>query len=184
MNRESMLKPALIGGIALGILSALPIIGMFNCICCAWVLIGGLLAAYLYIKESSVPVSLGRGAALGLITGAAGAVIFALFSIPILLLSGGPGGYNFAAKLQQQMDKMPNVPAETRQAMQALASHGEMAVLFIIFGFFLCLIVFALFAMIGSTVGVALFEKRTIGNPPPNPPFVPPPADLPPPPIE
>ena len=181
MNRESMLKPAVIGGVALGVFSAIPIIGMFNCACCAWVLMGGLLAAYLYVKESSVPVSLGRGAALGLITGAIGSIICTLFSIPILLLSGGPGGFNFAAMLQQQMDKMPNVPLETRQAMEKLAAGGGLAFLFIILGIFFSLIAFSIFGLIGSTIGVALFEKRTIGTPPPNPPSYTPPADVPPP---
>jgi hypothetical protein len=176
MNRESMLKPALIGGVALGILSALPKIGMFNCACCAWVLIGGLLAAYLYVKESPFPVSLGRGAALGLITGAIGAIVSALFSIPILLLSGGPSRFNFAFELQQQIDKMPNIPPETRQTMEALASHGNLTLFFLIFGFIFWLIAFSLFGMAGGTIGVALFEKRPIGTPPPNPP-----ADMPPP---
>jgi hypothetical protein len=181
MNRESMLKQALIGGVALGVLSAIPIIGMFNCACCAWVLMGGLLAAYLYVKESSVPVSLGRGAALGLITGAIGSIICTLFTIPILLLSGGPGGLNFASMFQQQMDKMPNVPLETRQAMEKLAAGGELTFLLIILVFFFSLIAFSLFGMIGRTIGVAIFEKRPIGMQPPNPPSYTPPADVPPP---
>lgn len=184
MNRESMLKPALIGGVALGILSALPMIGMFNCVCCAWVIAGGLLAAHLYVKESSSPVSLGRGAALGLITGAIGAVISTLFSIPIFLMSGGIGKYNFTDALKQQMDKMGNVPPETRQMMESLAANGGMTFLFLILGFFFSLIVFALFGLIGSTIGVALFEKRAIGTPPSNPPVEPPTAELPPPPAE
>jgi hypothetical protein len=184
MNRESMLKPALIGGVALGILSALPMIGMFNCVCCAWVVAGGLLAAHLYVKESSSPVSLGRGAALGLITGGIGAVISALFSIPIFLMSSGLGKFNFAEALKQQMDKMPNVPPESRQMMETLAANGGMTFLFVILGFFFSLIVFSLFGLIGSTIGVALFEKRTVGTPPSNPPVIPPPVDLPPPPVE
>jgi hypothetical protein len=184
MNRESMLKPALIGGVALGVLSAIPIIGMFNCACCAWVLIGGLLAAYLYVKESSIPVSLGRGAGLGLITGVIGSMICTLFTIPILLLSAGPGGFNFASMLQQQMEKMPNVPLETRQAMDKLAAGGGLVFLFVILGVLFSLFIFAIFGMIGSTVGVALFEKRTIGTPPPNPPSYTPPVDMLPPPME
>ena len=65
MNEDSMLKPALVGGVLLGILSALPLINYFNCICCAWVILGSVVAARLYVKDSSVPVTLGRGVALG-----------------------------------------------------------------------------------------------------------------------
>jgi hypothetical protein len=184
MNGESMLKPALIGGVALGIISALPMIGKFNCVCCAWVIAGGFLAAHLYVKESSTPVSLGRGAALGLITGAIGSIIYSLFSIPILLMSGGAGNLNFAEAVRQQMNKMPNMPAESRQMMESLAASGGMTFLFLILGIFFSLIAFSLFGMIGSTIGVALFEKRTIGTPPPTQPVAPPPIDLPPPPVE
>ena len=41
------LKPALIGGVILGILSALPAV---NTCCCIWALVGGLIAANIYIK--------------------------------------------------------------------------------------------------------------------------------------
>lgn len=184
MNGKSMLKPAMIGGVALGILSAMPMLGMFNCVCCAWVIAGGILAAHLYVKESPFPVSLGRGAALGLTTGVIGAVVSGLFSIPIFLMSGGLGKSNFADALRQQMDKMGNVPPETRQMMESLAADSGMIFLFIIIGFFFSLIVFALFGLMGSTIGVALFEKRTIGTPPPNPPPAPPTAEIPPPPVE
>jgi hypothetical protein len=166
MNQESMVKPALIGGVAIGILSAMPKPYLFNCGCCLWVIAGGLLAAYLHVKESSSPISLGRGAALGLLTGALGATVAGLFSIPFFLLSGSAGKLSLAAEMRQQLDKMPAVPPETRQIMESLASGGALTILFIILGFFLSLIAYSLFAMLGGAIGVALFEKRTLGTPP------------------
>ena len=53
------LKPALIGGVALGILSAIPFVS--TC-CCLWALLGGLLATYLYVKNSPAPASVGQKA--------------------------------------------------------------------------------------------------------------------------
>ena len=73
MNNK--LRPALIGGVALGLLSAIPIVSAANICCCAWVLAGGALAAYLYIKESPTPVSIGDGALLGLFAGGFGVVV-------------------------------------------------------------------------------------------------------------
>lgn len=52
MNQEGMLKPALTGGVLLGILSALPFVSAFNCLCCAWVIGGGMLAAHLFVSSS------------------------------------------------------------------------------------------------------------------------------------
>lgn len=184
MNGESMLKPALIGGVALGIVSAIPIIGAFNCLCCAWVLAGGMLAAHLYVKDAASPVTLGRGAVLGLATGALGAVVCTLFSIPLHMMSASGGGMNFMAQIQQQIDKMPNVPPETRQALEALASRGDLTAVLLVGSFILSLVVFSIFGMMGATIGVALFEKRKIGTPPSHPTSYQPPSQVPPPPME
>ena len=54
-------KPALIGGAAMGVLSALPIVNMGNC-CCLWVLGGGAIAAYLLQQDHPAPINLGDGA--------------------------------------------------------------------------------------------------------------------------
>ena len=38
---SARLQPALLGGIFIGVMSALPIINAGNCCCCLWVLAGG-----------------------------------------------------------------------------------------------------------------------------------------------
>ena len=45
------MMPALLGGLFIGVLSALPIVGICNC-CCLWIVGGGVLAAYLAAAES------------------------------------------------------------------------------------------------------------------------------------
>jgi hypothetical protein len=180
MNEENMLKPALIGGVLLGILSALPLVNYFNCICCAWVILGSVVAARLYVKDSSVPVTLGRGVAVGLLTGLIGTVVFALFSIPLLLMSSRSG---VMEQLKQTIEQMPNIPPETREAIKSFASQGNIGTIFYVVGFFFMLGVNCLVAMIGGAIGVAIFEKRKSSDAAPEPPRAPqPPADLPPPP--
>ena len=51
MDRPSMLKPTLIGGGVAGLLGGLPLIGAINACCCALIIGGGFLAAFLYSKE-------------------------------------------------------------------------------------------------------------------------------------
>jgi hypothetical protein len=175
MNEERMLKPALIGGVALGVLSSLPVA---NCLCCFWVIAGGVLAAYLYVKDAQVPVRLGRGVALGLLTGLIGAIVMAVFSIPLhMLLSPGVG---MLEQLRESMGQVPNMPPETRRMMEELFAHGSIFyVLSLIFTLCFC----SLFGMAGGAIGVAIFEKRKPGAA--APPSYQPPADgTPPPPTE
>ena len=42
MNNK--LKPALIGGVVLGILSVIPFVSAANLCCCLWAILGGMLA--------------------------------------------------------------------------------------------------------------------------------------------
>jgi hypothetical protein len=185
MNDQGMLKPAMIGGVLLGILSALPVL---NCACCAWIIGGGMLAANLYVKISPSAVKLSSGVALGLLTGAIGGVVTTLFSIPVQYLLKD-FIRSFASSMQQQLGEVMNLPAETRQAFSAmLANSGNLTVLSVVFAGFFNLIIFSMIAMLGGILGVAIFEKRKIDGPipayqpaihmPPPPP--PPPSEEPP----
>jgi hypothetical protein len=182
MNEERMLKPAVIGGVLLGILSALPFIAFFNCFCCAWVIGGGVLASYMYVKDSPIPVTLGRGVALGLLTGVIGAIVSALFSIPLFLIANRAG--RGLSQLRQALEQLPNVPPETLDRLRALSERGGIDVFFIAIGFVFMLVIYSLVAMLGGAIGVAVFEKRkpAAGRPPEIPSYEPPQTPPPPPP--
>jgi hypothetical protein len=177
MNEERMLKPALIGGILLGILSSLPYI---SCCCCVWVIGGGVLAAYVYVRESATPVTLGRGVGLGLFSGIIGAIVSALFQIPKYLINKT----GLVDQIRRVIDQTPNVPAETRQMVSSLLAREGMIALFIVFYLVLMVISYCILAMLGGAIGVALFEKRTHDSGPQTPVDIDPPADIPPPPPE
>jgi len=185
MNNSNILKPALIGGVALGILSALPVIKSCNCICCAWAIGGGILAAYLYIRESPFLVTMGRGAVVGLTAGAIGAVVCSLFSIPIQrILTGGVNPAIIMEQAQEQMTKYPDFPQEARQAIEAFLLRDDLMMLIVIFSFLFYIVLYSLFAMLGGAIGVAIFEKRKPGDAqtdvmPPQPPVDTPPPTLP-----
>src|SRR5690348_8758484 len=86
MNNK--VKSAVIGGVVLGLLSAIPFVNWLNFCCCLWAIIGGALASYLYVKNSAVPASAGDGAILGAMAGAIGAVIFLIVGIPLSIVAG------------------------------------------------------------------------------------------------
>src|SRR5215216_4774304 len=79
------LKPALIGGVILGILSAIPAL---NYCCCIWAIVGGLIAANLYVKKSPAPVTPADGAIIGAIAGAIGVALIIVIGIPLNLVVG------------------------------------------------------------------------------------------------
>ena len=62
-QRPGMFVPALIGGAIAGVLAGIPII---NCLCCLWIIGGGMLAAFFLTKESRLRLSAGDGAIVGI----------------------------------------------------------------------------------------------------------------------
>lgn len=151
------LRAALIGGVALGVASAIPIINFANCFCCALVIGGGALASWLYLKQ--VPpggqAPYGDGAILGLMTGAIGAVAGTIVSLPFNLMMGKIG---YMDQMREAMDTA-ELPPEVAELMASLTS-GEMAFP-ILFGMMLFnLVIYSIFATIGALIGVAVFYKK------------------------
>jgi hypothetical protein len=158
------MQPALLGGVVIGVLSALPVINLANC-CCAWILFGGALAAYLMQQNHAEPITIGDGAVVGLLAGVIGAFVAAALSIPIGLAMGP-----LQAGLAQDMLSNPDLPPEFRRLFEAVGTGPVIGVGFFLF-FFLSLIVSALFGLLGGLFGALMFKK----NPPPViPPPIPP----------
>ena len=156
MNNK--VKPALIGGAVLGILSVIPLVS--TC-CCLWAILGGLLASYLYVKDSPVPATTGDGAVLGGMAGAVGAVIALIIGIPLSLLLGA-SMRGMLAGWVESMD--PNQAETIRRQMEA----GSTVAGAIVNGLILAVLLI-IFAVIGGLIGIPLFEKRKGVMPPPPP---------------
>ena len=162
MNNK--LKPALIGGIVLGILSVIPFVNFVNVCCCLWAILGGMLASNLYIKSSPTPVKAGDGAAVGAIAGAVGAVISVILGVPIDLAMG-PTMRNLMVGLVENMDRQQ---AEMlRQSWEASSGSVAAVIIQALVGAALLFV----FAIVGGLIGVAIFEKRKGPAAPPPPPF-------------
>jgi hypothetical protein len=176
MNQNAMLRPALIGGVLLGVFSAIPPLSFFNCACCAWVIGGGVLAANLYVKASPHVVTLGTGVGLGLLTGAIGGIVSTIFSIPVQMLLNSAFA-EYAAQARRMISEIPNMPPVWRDMILSSGNAGFSFLSVVIAGL-VTVLVYALFAMLGGVLGVAIFEKRTAHVPaevPPPPVHIPPP---------
>jgi len=160
-----MIQPALLGGVAMGVLSALPIINLANC-CCAWILFGGALAAYLMQQGRPTPISAGDGALVGILAGAIGAVVWTVVSIPLhaLMLPWQ------ADMMSRAMANAGDIPPEVETFIESMQGGPAMGFAAVV-GFFIALCVCTFFGMIGGLFGALFFRKDGPPPPPPSAPF-------------
>ena len=158
------LQPALLGGVAIGVLSALPFINVANC-CCAWILFGGALAAYLMQQNHPAPIHVGDGALVGLLAGVVGAFLWLVISVPISLATGPLQ----SQMLQRMLRNSQDMPPEIRELIEGM-SGGPVIGIGLVLGFFFMLFVSTLFGMLGGVFGALLFRKDGPSSPPPMPP--------------
>ncbi|HEY0405978.1 MAG TPA: hypothetical protein VGC89_09645 [Pyrinomonadaceae bacterium] len=159
-GRVSKLQPALIGGVLIGVLSVgtqmIPVPAASWC-CCLWGALGGVLAAYLYIKRSPTPVKVGDGALLGLMAGGIGALVYALIALPITYFIVDP------EVLQAQIE----------ERLRRSGSHFDIRPYWgwlLLLGILIQGVFLAVLSLLGGLIGVPIFEKRKAEVAPPPPP--------------
>jgi hypothetical protein len=143
-------QPALLGGVFIGVLSALPYINAANC-CCLWVIGGGVLVVYLQQQASPTPVATGDAVIGGLIAGAIGGVIVTLANA-LLMQATGP------MILEQMRSQGEQMPPEVMAWMERLFSGSGIGLMMIMMA--VCIPIFAIFSMLGSFLGLAIFRKK------------------------
>ncbi|MGI9106397.1 MAG: hypothetical protein ACR2G4_09125 [Pyrinomonadaceae bacterium] len=154
MNNKT--KAVVIGGAVVGILSTLPFINFVNVCCCGWAIVGGVLAAYLYVKDSPTPVRRADGAMLGAVAGGIGAAIYLVIGVPVNYVVGN----SMISLLTGIIANTDPAQAEAmRQQMEASQSIG----LIVLKGLFVAVLL-AVFSTVGGLIGVSIFEKRKGGG--------------------
>jgi len=153
-QKPDKLRPALIGGALIGIISAIPIVNWINCFCCAGVIIGGILAVHLYNKNlKGLALTSSDGVALGLMAGASGALIGTIITS---MITGG---------IKRQIDKIleysSELPPEVEDALIRIQEMGG-EMFFVIVGLVFSLIIYSIFGIIGGLIAVAIFKKKQL----------------------
>lgn len=175
--------PALLAGLVIGVLSALPIVSAGNCCCCLWVVGGGALGAWLLQQNSARAITVAEGMLVGLLAGVVGALV----SVPVSLMAQAviPGYADPGAVLDRLLERSGSMPPEFRDALEraresTLTTRGAVAVLLT---FVFSLVVNVIFATLGGLIGALFFSRgpepstwAPAQGPPPPPPPVPPPA--------
>jgi hypothetical protein len=157
---NSKLKPAIIGGVVVGLLSAIPFVNLANICCCLWALLGGALASYMFIKSSPDPVKAGDGALLGVMAGAIGGLIYIVVGIPLAILLGTVINGVIISMLR---NSNPEMAYQMQRQLVAQTIIGK-----IVSGF-IWAILLIVFSTLGGLLGVVILEKRKGMAPPPPP---------------
>jgi hypothetical protein len=158
----------LLGGLFIGVLSALPIVSAGNC-CCLWIFGGGVLTAYLDQQQDPRPMTAGRGAYNGFLAGVIGAFVWLVVA---LALDAVLGPFRERA-LEEIVRVARDVPPEVRGALEAMRGRSGAA---LTLNFFFLLCAGAIFSTLGGVLGASFFRSDVppaLGGPP-EPPAVPP----------
>lgn len=164
-----LLRPALISGLLMGGLSALPIV---NACCCLWMIGGGMLASFLYIRQATAGLS-GPGMAPPLFTSTEGAKVglaagffgfitgFVIFAFIQRVMLAGRGSFasRFRERIQEALTRQGDVPPETRQFLDWLTTPGGTA-FFLVFMITVFFFAFLGLGALGGMLGVNFFGKK------------------------
>jgi hypothetical protein len=145
-------QAVLLGGLFIGVLSALPIVNIANC-CCLWIVGGGAITVYLARQEDRRAFGLLTGAGLGLRAGIFGAIVWLFASAAVDLM---------VAPLQQSAANLmlrnaTDIPPDIRSWLENIGNSTSFAVRMTI-GFFFQLFIAAPFAALGGLLGAAVFR--------------------------
>ena len=149
-----MIRSAALGGLFIGVLSALPILGAANCCCCLWVVSGGALAAYLEVQQKNRTLTGGEGAAVGALAGVIGAFVWLPIAIALSLVIGPV----LSSALDELARNANDIPPEAREFLENMGGGGSVAANLLYF--FPQLVIGSIFAAIGGVLSAVYFKKE------------------------
>ncbi|MGD2252722.1 MAG: hypothetical protein PVF70_07390 [Anaerolineales bacterium] len=149
MNSRSLIIASAVSGLAVALLSNLPLVWFGNCALCMWLWAGGVLAVWFYRRLEGAPTSLtaGRGALIGALTGIIGAILGTIlittWSGALIAKSLPPRAGLFQSVLNKILDFV--VLRQTFSWVQALTYA----------------VVYPVFGSIGGAIAASIFGKSS-----------------------
>lgn len=150
-QRPGMFVPALIGGVIAGVLSGIPII---NCLCCLWIIGGGILAAYFLTKESKVVLTAGDGTIVGIFTGIIAAIVDVIVDIPFRAVN--------EKIVQGIMDRFSQYYEDIPSGWGSWMDGGDFegSIVWSILGLMVSVVIFSALGALGGIIGISIFGKK------------------------
>jgi len=149
-----MIRSAALGGLFIGVLSALPILGAANCCCCLWIVSGGALASFLEQQQKNRTLTPGEGAAVGAFAGMIGALVWLIATVVLQAVLEPLQ----RALVGQFVRSARDFPPETLEWLRRLSEPGSPWTY--AFWFLVQLFVGSFMASLGGLLGAMYFKKE------------------------
>lgn len=150
-QHRGMFIPALVGGGVAGVLMAIPLV---NCLCCLWIIGGAMLASYLLARNSTVSLTSGDGAIVGVFAGIIAAVVDSVVSLPFQALN-----QRFLQRFMEQLSQFAeDMPSGWEKWLEM--GTGRISPAWFLLGLVISMAVFAAFGALGGVIGASLFGKK------------------------
>ncbi len=165
-EKPDKIIPVIYGGIIIGIISSVPFLNLINCLCCAGIMGGGVLAIFFY-KQNFTPdtqlFSRGDCLTVGVFAGIVGAFVGTVLDVVFLMTFGNVVG-QFVLDNIQNMDI--DIPEESMDALKQ-AFQETASVYSVLFSLISSLIINSIFGLLGGLIGYNIFKpKQTMVQPP------------------
>jgi hypothetical protein len=163
-NKPTKSLASLYGGIVIATISSVPGLNLINCLCCAGIMLGGLVAVFIYSREltpEAPPLSASDGVQLGALSGVIAAFLSLILHLVVYALFGNIAERIIYDMLHSILDAA-NVPPESLQMFEELfhrALERGLTPLVAFFSLVQDLIIYTLFGLLGGLIGYALFKK-------------------------
>lgn len=175
-SKPDKIRVSLISGAVIGAVWAIPGLNLINCCCCAGVILGGILAVYLYKQDYTAdmePMESSDAVILGIMTGGVAAFAALIFNLLFIALFGDVAREmlrSFMGSLIEQMEESGSMPADALDQMKSEFERSigqSRTVTGMLADLFVNLIINPLFAMAGALIGYSMFKpKKKIDNTP------------------
>lgn len=136
-------------------------LGFVNCLCCAGVIAGAMVAVWHYTTNNNLTIPAGEGAVIGLLAAVAGGLIALVLN---LILTGIGLGADEAIREFALEYLRDAVPPDQLDDIEEQMEAGQTAGAIVING--LCsVVIYAIFGALGGVIGASVFKKGPTTDP-------------------
>ncbi len=151
--------PALYGGIVMAIISTVPFLSLLNCLCCAGILLGGVLAVFFYknnFTPDTPPFTAGDCMGVGALAGMVGAVVGTFLSAIFISMFGNVMG-EFILDIIRNMNI--EMPEEYRKMLEDSVNMtvSPMMMAMRLFG---SMLLYTIFGLLGGLIGYGVYKPK------------------------
>lgn len=170
-NPPSKLVPVLVGGAVMAATAVIPFLNFINCACCAGIMGGAVLAAYMYKRNfpPEQPFRVSDGVTVGALSGIVGAVLAGVIAVLSMGMTSGSFMQEFETQFETMQQSPPpgSDPAQLEQARQFFSQFADSPGIVIMFIMVAIFVIFVGFGALGGVIGGNIFKTKIVQAPPP-----------------